>query len=62
MDKSTRKVAIRPVSNWTMIAAQYKRAGCRNTTEFIIEMILNCIRVPAWEIVNIQRVFNEAED
>ena len=57
MDKSTRKTVIRPVPNWATVAALFKEAGCRNTSEFILTMTLSCIRIPAHELIAVRRVF-----
>lgn len=60
-DKSTRKVVIRPVSSWPTVAAEYKRAGCKTASDFLLIMMLSCIRVPAHELASVRRVWSEEE-
>lgn len=54
-------IVIRPVSNWTSVALEFKRAGCPNVTTFIVAMMFQCIRVPPTAIPAIYRAWKESE-
>jgi len=55
------KVEIRPISQWTTLAVQYKRDGGRSVAEFLLYMMLSCIRVPAHEIPKIYAAWRDSE-
>jgi len=55
----TSEVVIKPVSQWTTLAVQCKRAGCPSVSAFVLWAAMNCCAVPKGEIGKIRRAWRE---